>query len=261
MEIFVIKIISITIILFLLLLITDRISSKLAGILSGLPTASLITLLWYGFEYGTDYASKAARYNISGVLCTLGFVVGYWYVLRYKKQRFQILYALFFGLLWYCGIFVFVSNITISIYYALLLSLACICYIIFYFNKNNTSQNNQIRKKLSVQSIFLRSISASIIVSVLTLTPLFLPVWITGILSAFPSTLVPFFIIIHKTYNTDVAIEVVSKVPEGLLFVPIYSFIIYFLYQKMPILLSTTTAFISVIILLYLFNLYVKNNT
>ncbi|WP_198151457.1 hypothetical protein, partial [Formosa algae] len=66
-------------------LLAENVSPKVAGILSGYPTGSAITLFFFGLEVTPEYAAESAVYNMIGLSAALTFVYVYYIASKYIK--------------------------------------------------------------------------------------------------------------------------------------------------------------------------------
>jgi len=60
--------------------VAEKISARLAGLLSGYPIGTAIILHFYGLEYGAQFAADAAIFNLCGLLASLCFAYTYYRV-------------------------------------------------------------------------------------------------------------------------------------------------------------------------------------
>jgi hypothetical protein len=64
--------------------VAEKISTRLAGLLSGYPIGTAIILHFYGLEYGAQFAADAAIFNLCGLFASQCFA----YVLRSEPRHF-----------------------------------------------------------------------------------------------------------------------------------------------------------------------------
>jgi uncharacterized membrane protein (GlpM family) len=58
--------------------VAEAVSSKWAGIIGGLPTGSAISLYFFAYENGIEFASESALYNMIGLIAMQAFIFGYY---------------------------------------------------------------------------------------------------------------------------------------------------------------------------------------
>ena len=77
--------------------LAERSSTKMAGILAGLPVGSALVLFFYGLDFGAVYVDKVTPYNLLGLSASLSFVTFY-YLGTTLSDRFSMLFGIFLGL-------------------------------------------------------------------------------------------------------------------------------------------------------------------
>ncbi|HFU74094.1 MAG TPA: hypothetical protein ENK65_00915, partial [Helicobacteraceae bacterium] len=77
--------------------LAERSSTRMAGILAGLPVGSALVLFFYGLEYGTDFVATVTPYNLLGLSASLAFV-SFYYLGSKLSVRYSILTASGLGL-------------------------------------------------------------------------------------------------------------------------------------------------------------------
>jgi len=55
-------------------LVAERVSTSVAGVLSGYPLGAAIVLFFYGVEASPEFAAKSAVYTMPGLISTQSFV-------------------------------------------------------------------------------------------------------------------------------------------------------------------------------------------
>ena len=58
--------------------VAEKVSARLAGLLSGYPIGTAIILHFYGLEYGAQFAADAAIFNLCGLLASQCFAYTYY---------------------------------------------------------------------------------------------------------------------------------------------------------------------------------------
>ena len=233
-------VISISVVL-LLSYLAEKFSAKWAGIISGLPTGSAITLYFYAYENGLEFASESALYNMIGLVAMQAFIAGYYITSKFIKQP-SILSSTLFGVIFYliAAFIISCSQVTLSL--ALLVSPASFIFFITLFSG---IESLDIKKNvpLTIRILLIRSlISGSIIVFITTIAYMIGAKW-SGIFSAFPTTLFPLILIIHLTYGKKYSDTVIKFVPHGLGGLFLYSLIIHLSYKSTGLNIGVIMAF------------------
>ena len=58
--------------------VAEKVSARLAGLLSGYPIGTAIILHFYGLEYGSQFAADAAIFNLCGLFASQCFAYTYY---------------------------------------------------------------------------------------------------------------------------------------------------------------------------------------
>ena len=88
----ILKIVITIVIVTMLSIIAERISPRAAGILSGYPLGTAISLFFIGLEQGASFAATSAVYAIAGMAALLTFFYCY-YLVSGRAHRIVILAA------------------------------------------------------------------------------------------------------------------------------------------------------------------------
>jgi len=54
--------------------LAERTSTKMAGLLAGLPVGSALVLFFYGLDFGPQFVEQVTPYNLLGLSASLSFV-------------------------------------------------------------------------------------------------------------------------------------------------------------------------------------------
>ncbi|MBU3026028.1 hypothetical protein [Zobellia galactanivorans] len=222
-------------------LLAENVSPKVAGILSGYPTGSAITLFFFGLEVSPDYAAKSAVYNMIGLTAALSFVYIYYIASKYFV-KLNILLSSLSAILGYFIIVWLLHLIEINIFLAIAIPIAFALLYIYLFReiKNITIET---KAKLNFKILFVRAFFAALIILLITSVPKFVgPNW-AGLFSAFPTTLFPLMLIIHYTYSKEHVHTVIKNVPIGMFSLIIYSLAVSIVYPLFGIYLGTLISF------------------
>lgn len=248
-------IISVSVVL-VLSYIAEAVSSKWAGIISGLPTGSAIMLYFYAFENGLAFARESALYNMIGLVAMQSFIFGYYISSKFIRQS-GIFLSSIIGLFFYLLAAVFISYSNVTTTFALIIS--SISFVVFMWLFRHIEVVD-IKEKISLTNkiLFMRSlISGSIIVTITTIAYLIGSQW-SGIFSAFPTTLYPLIVILHMNYGKKFVDSVIKHVPQGLGGLLIYSFVIHTSYKSTSLNVGVVLAFMGTASYLFVFSILEK---
>ncbi|MBP1839577.1 hypothetical protein [Formosa algae] len=209
-------------------LLAENVSPKVAGILSGYPTGSAITLFFFGLEVTPEYAAESAVYNMIGLSAALTFVYVYYIASKYIKT-YTIPLSAVSAILGYFLVVWVLHHIQVNTYLAILIPIA-FSFLYIYLFRNIQNITILTKAKLSYKTLFVRAFFAALIIIVITSVPKFVgPTW-AGLFSAFPTTLFPLMLIIHISYSTEHVHTVIKNVPIGMFSLIIYSLTISIVY-------------------------------
>lgn len=222
-----------TAIIFILIIayLSEKISPKFAGILSGFPTGTAITLFFFALENGTNFASISAIYNLVGMLALQTMIYLYYRTSDSISalKKYVILISSFISLLAYFAVAYILHLINFNQFSALLIPLCSIPLLIYLFRKID---NHKIEKRIQITKrtiIFRAFIAASIILLVTELARFVGPEW-AGLFSAFPTTVFPLMLIIHFTYDTKHVHTFIKHIPQGQGSIVLYSLAVFYFY-------------------------------
>ncbi len=222
-------------------LLAENVSPKVAGILSGYPTGSAITLFFFGLEVNPDYAATSAVYNMIGLTAALSFVYVYYMASKYFV-KLNILLSSLSAILGYFIIVWLLHLIEINIFIAITIPIA-FAFLYIYLFKNIKNITIETKAKLNFKILFVRAFFAALIILLITSVPKFVgPNW-AGLFSAFPTTLFPLMLIIHYTYSKEHVHTVIKNVPIGMFSLIIYSLTVSIVYPLFGIYLGTLISF------------------
>ncbi|MFD1551253.1 hypothetical protein DNU06_12970 [Putridiphycobacter roseus] len=232
-------------------LLAENVSPKVAGVLSGYPTGSAITLFFFGLEASPEFAAKSAVYNMIGLTAALSFVYIYYICSKYFT-RYNIIFSSLISLLGYLVVVWLLHFIEINKFIAVLIPIVCSFLCIFLFRKiKNISI--QTKAKLNYKTLFLRAIFAAFIILLITSAPRFFGPTLSGLFSAFPTTLFPLMLIIHFTYSKEHVHTIIKNVPIGMFSLIIYSLTVSIVYPLFGIYLGTLISFGAATIYLFIY--------
>jgi hypothetical protein len=229
-----IKILASVLIVVVLSLIAERAGPRVAGIASGFPLGTAISLYFIGLEIGPAFAARSAVFTAAGLAATLMFVAGYLLGLRLAGERRRVpslLVAIPPALAAYGLAAWLLSLIPINIFGAGLMAFASILLADRYFRTiPDTPLEESVR--LSFRATLLRAVFAAMVILAITTAARALgPGW-AGLFSAFPITMLPLLAIIQFTYQPAHVRTIIKNIPRGLGALLIYTLVVAVSYAR-----------------------------
>lgn len=235
----------------LLSFIAEHVSPKWAGVLSGFPTGSAITLYFFAVENSPAFAGASALYNIIGLVAMQMGIYCY-YISGEMASKVKIFYSVCGAIIGYSITIFVLSLLPVTPVFSVVVAIASIVIFRYLFrNINHSLITKRIKPTLG---IFLwRAGFAALTICLITGIAKFVgPKW-AGLLSAFPTTLLPLLLIIHITYGEKHAHSIIKHVPEGLGGLLAYSIIIYTSYPKISLYSGIALAFAGAFVYLLIY--------
>lgn len=226
-------------------LISEHISPRAAGLISGAPTGSAITLFFLGMSRGEQFAADSAIYNMVGMIGMQALLYCYYKASKHFKTHTVILSSLA-GICGYAIVVWLLHLVPMGRELAVALPLLSIALFAFLFKE---IENVKIEKKahLGAGMLLARAIAASvIIVAIVTASEAVGPAW-TGLFSSFPTTLFPLILITHFTYGAKPVHTIMKNVPFGLPALVAFSLTVSVAYPVLGIYWGTAAAFAAAI--------------
>lgn len=231
-------------------IIAERISPRWAGILSGYPTGTAISLFFFGLEISPRFAADSVTYNLVGLIATFCFSYTYYQTSR----RYKLIPSIGLALLTYTIVVTTLHIVPFNNITATGFALIGVIVFTWLFRgiKNATITE---RVKLSPLILLLRGLAAATIVLIITgAAHVIGPVW-SGLLSSFPTTLLPLMIIIQLTYNKAHAHTIIKNTPTGNVAIVLYSLTVAVAYPTLGIYVGTLLAFSAATLYLVIYQL------
>lgn len=225
--------------------IAERISPRWAGIISGYPLGSAISLFFIGYEVGPEFAGRSALYNIVGLTATQVFAYAYYRTARCVQaapKALTIVAASVGGLIGYFAAVAVLRPIPVTPLSAVLITGG---FILFFDRLFRSVENVRIvdRGAVGPAVLLVRALFAAVLVILITSTAGIVgPQW-AGLFSAFPVTLFPFMLIIHITYRNEHVYTVVKYLPRGLGSLLVYSLVVSAAYPALGVGWGTLIAY------------------
>ena len=232
-------------VVFGLSLVAERVSTRMAGVLSGFPLGTAIVLFFYGIEVGPAFAGASALYTLVGLIATQVFVFVY-FLISARAGRFEIPLASIGGLAGFLAASWALQHLRLTVPIAVALPVASIFGFTFLFRH---IPNAQIANptRLTRRAIVVRAaLAAGIVILITAVGKLAGAEW-AGLLSAFPTTLFPLMLIVHITYDRRYVHTIIKNFPIGLGALIAYSLCVSQVYPAVGIFAGTLVAFAAAI--------------
>jgi len=237
-EIFILKLIVAVAVVIGLSLIAEHSSPRVAGILSGYPTGSAISLFFFGLEINPEFAANSAVYNMIGLVAMQAFIYFYYKV----SLKFNMVISSLVAITGYFVVIWLLHFIELNKFVAILIPIASIFVFLYLFRPiKNVKVENKV--KLNHKVLFIRALfAASIILLITGIARLVGPTW-SGLFSAFPTTLFPLMLIVHFTYDKMHVHTIIKNVPVGIFSLVLYSLAVSIAYPIYGIYWGTLISF------------------
>lgn len=219
--------------------VAEKISVRLAGLLSGYPIGTAIILHFYGLEYGAQFAADAAIFNLCGLLASQCFAYTYY---RISQKVTSIAVTSILALSGYLLPAIVVSKINPNRLTALAIAIFATALFCILF------RNCSVKKVIASQTWSARLVAGRLIFTatlVLTVTELADIVgtsW-AGLFSAFPVALYPLVFLLHREYGPDTVQGILRNFPYGLWSVIAYSLTVSLAYPLYGVIWGTLLGF------------------
>lgn len=250
-SLFFIKLIVSVCVVVMLSVIAERVSSRVAGILSGYPTGAAINLFFFGLEISPEFASDSAVYTMIGLIATQSFIYFY-YKSSSTFKKLNIIKSSIVSITGYLIVIWALHFIKLNRFAALFIPVTSIFIFIYLFKEiPDIEIKNRIR--LSHNVLFARALFAASIILLITGIARSVGSTFAGLFSAFPSTLFPLILIVHSTYCVEHVHTLIKNVPIGIGSLIAYSLTVSICYPLFGVYLGTVLSFIAATIYLIIY--------
>jgi uncharacterized membrane protein (GlpM family) len=242
MSLFLIAKIGVTIGMVLTLsLVAERVSPRVAGVLSGYPLGAAIALFFIGLEISPEFAARSAVYTLAGLAASQVFVYCY-FMASTRFSRCTILASSAAALGGYFAAAWMLHPIPFSRTAAVLAATGSMLLFAVLFRRiPNVAIARSVRFTPAV--LLLRaSLAAAIIVGITAAAKAVGPAW-AGLFSAFPTALFPLMLIVHMTYDKAHVHTLIKNFPPGLGSLIAYGVSVSYLYPAWGVGWGTLAAF------------------
>ncbi|MEX0694846.1 MAG: hypothetical protein WD075_10405 [Rhodospirillales bacterium] len=198
-------------------LIAERAGPRVAGLLTGLPLGAGIVIIFTGIEQNTVFAAEAARHMVPGFVTTVVFIYLYATVAARRGQGgfAAVLLPMLAANAGYAVAAYLVSLGMMPLWAAIPMVIAS---MLIGSKIMAGLPNTPIMARVSFGwrvLAFRAGMATSAILLITGIAGNIGPQW-TGILTAYPMTLLPLILVIHITYTGNEIAAVLKHVPMGL---------------------------------------------
>lgn len=225
--------------------LAERVSPRFAGVFSGFPLGSAISLFFIGYELGPEFAAQAAVFSTLGLTAILSFAYGYYLAARQAEKRsggLGIAAGLAGGLGGYFLAVLILEKARVGLWTAALVTTGAILVSDWLFRRVIDAVIAT-RPRTGLGTTVVRGAFAAAVVLAVTASARWVgPTW-AGLFSVFPTTLLPFLVIIHYAYRTEHVNTILKNLPRGLFSLVIYCAAVALLYPRLGVGLGTLAAY------------------
>jgi hypothetical protein len=219
--------------------VAEKISVRLAGLLSGYPIGTAIILHFYGLEYGARFAADAAIFNLCGLLASQCFAYTYY---RVSQRTASLVVTSGLALAGYLLPALLVSQTNPTRQGALLVAIIATTLFCILFRDNRAKPVTAART-WSLRLVASRLIfTAALVLLVTEIADIVGPGW-AGLFSAFPVALYPLVFLLHREYGPETARTILGNFPYGLWSVIAYALTVSLVYPLYGVIWGTLLGF------------------
>ncbi len=217
--------------------IAEKVGPRIAGIISGYPLGVALSLFFIGIEVGPEFAARSALSTVSGLAAIVACISGYLLGLKWAKGRGRpagLAVTTLTAVAAYGGMITVLSVIPLHWPGAVTIALLAILAAGAGFRAiADVPIVQNVRLGFSVL-LFRAAFAAAVILIITAVAKAVGPKW-AGLFSAFPSTMLPLFVIIQYTHQPDHVRTMIKNVPRGLQSMLIYVVLVAVTYNTLGI--------------------------
>jgi uncharacterized membrane protein (GlpM family) len=194
--------------------IAEHMSTRIAGILSGAPLNAVLVYLFVGQEKGVDFVVSSVPHGIASFTATLAFVLTYYWVSSWLTFGAAISSAAI-GVLAFIAVASLLAMISFGLASAIATTFGSLLLAIWMLRRIEFAQvGKPVRYTLRLW-LLRGGLAAGFIVSVISFAEILGSRW-AGLLTGFPSTLMPTLLIIHMAYGRASTHAIIRNFPVGM---------------------------------------------
>lgn len=224
-------------------IIAERVSPRVAGILSGYPLGAAIALFFIGIEQGAVFAGESALFTAAGMAALLSFLYFYYLVsIRIKNTVWSMVLASLAGMTAFSVGDIILNALPLPNWGLVIVAAAGVLGFGALF-KHIPNASIERRVHLGPLVLLLRASLAALVILVITGAAHLVPPRWAGLFSAFPVNVFPLILILHGTYGPEQAHTVIKNLPTGLWALVLYALTISFAYPRLGVAWGTLIGF------------------
>lgn len=241
-----------------LTLVAEKMSTRFAGILMSYPLGAAIILFFLGIEKGTSFAIDSSLWAINGLVAETIFIFSYYLGVLYLNKH-KVIGSVFLALIGFFASAFIIRQLPLNtvIISTLFLLIFVVLSILLYRKIKITNITNSV--KTSKYTIFLRAISTTIVVLIVTGISGIVGVEWSGILSSFPTNIIVVLVIIHLNYRKKHVLTLIKGYPIGLIGLLIYLISIPLTYGYFGVYFGTLISYGIATLYLVLYEFIIKD--
>lgn len=221
-----------------LTLIAERVSPRVAGVLSGYPLGVAVALFFIGIENGADFAAASAVYTLAGFTASLVMVYVYYQVARH----YAVITAATVSVLAFVATTGILRLAEFNLLTGSLITLGTMAITVYLLQPiSNVKIEKQVR--FSFWVLFIRAAATTAIILLITGLAARAGTRWAGVMSAFPITLFPVMLILHLTYGVNQVFTVIKNFPLGMGALLIYTATVAYGYPSFGVVWGTVLGF------------------
>lgn len=222
-------------------MIAERVSTRVAGLLSGYPLGTAIALFFIGLEIAPDFAADSAVHTLAGFTATLALGGGYLLCGR-RSGLPGVLAGTAGGLLCWLLVSALLAPVDFNRLGGTLTTLAAIVVFTWLYRRVPEARASARGRFSWLAMAFRAGLAAAIIFAITGLAHVLPSAW-AGLLAAFPVTMYPFLVILHLTHGAAPVATVIKHYPAGLGSLLCYALCVSLTYTTLGLVLGTLAGF------------------
>ena len=213
--------------------IAERVSTRLAGMLSGAPMTIVLIYVFVGIDLGTDYVVQSAPHALVAVGATLTFVLTF-YFSSLHIPRYAALASPLLGLAAFLAVTWGLARVPFTLASAFAVAV-CACALVAWLLRTVPNVAVERPVRFTTWVVLVRAgFTIALVVGVIAAAKALGPRW-TGLLTGFPATLLPTLVIVYLTYGAPSTYSLIRNFPIGLGSIVIYIMTIAFSYPRLGV--------------------------
>lgn len=194
--------------------IAERVSVRIAGILAGAPQNVVLVYFFVGHDMGIDHVTQSAPHGIASFSATIAFAIAY-YLGSSRFVRWSAAAGALTGLATFIMAALVLSMIPFTLGSATVLTL-CTIGLAVWLSRAIELKPVEKPVRYTPRLLIVRAgVAAILIVGIISLAEMLGPRW-TGLLTGFPTIVLPTLLIIHLTYGAAQTHAIIRNFPVGL---------------------------------------------